>query len=134
MTACRNKASRAVTAALVGVLSVGAVPMVAMAATSGAVTLATTESDFAAGSVTYEGGLAAGATFAWTGSAQGLVPEYLTTKSGDQVQLEFTKTQNLYELTKETYYYTYVKVDASDVSDDGTIDTEEVRLVETFGG
>ncbi|OUO44928.1 hypothetical protein B5F79_10715, partial [Olsenella sp. An285] len=32
MTACRNKASRAVTAALVGVLSVGAVPMVAMAA------------------------------------------------------------------------------------------------------
>ena len=31
MTACRNKASRAVTAALVGVLSVGAVPMVALA-------------------------------------------------------------------------------------------------------
>ncbi|OUO44906.1 hypothetical protein B5F79_10735 [Olsenella sp. An285] len=36
MTACRNKASRAVTAALVGVLSVGAVPMVAMAATTDA--------------------------------------------------------------------------------------------------
>ena len=50
MTACRNKASRAVTAALVGVLSVGAVPMVALAAgttDSGAQVMADEQDAFA---------------------------------------------------------------------------------------
>ena len=45
MTACRNKASRAVTAALVGVLSVGAVPMVALAQTDGASLFAVSTTD-----------------------------------------------------------------------------------------
>ena len=55
MTACRNKASRAVTAALVGVLSVGAVPMVALAqtgATTGGAQLMLGEETLAGGKIT----------------------------------------------------------------------------------
>ena len=78
MTACTNnggsRARRAVTAALVGVLSVGAAPMVALATgaapASGDVSLQAATSDTVwKGTVTYEGE----DTYVYNGDPQGMV-------------------------------------------------------------
>ena len=102
MTACRNKASRAVTAALVGVLSVGAVPMVALAATDGASVMAGVESSdaFSEAIVTLENG-----TEYTYGSPIDLTVKQVEIKKGD-VRLH-TK-----DLENDDYKIYVVKADA----------------------
>ena len=109
MTACRNKASRAVTAALVGVLSVGAVPMVAIAAPSeGAVVMSDTSNTIWNGTVTYKGE----DSYVANGDPQGKEAVSLQPFGGaDPVELEYHPAG---AATKNgSYYYFYVEVDTS---------------------
>ncbi|OUO31297.1 hypothetical protein, partial [Olsenella sp. An293] len=111
MTACTNnggKARRVVTAALVGVLSVGAVPAIALATGTGDVSLLATDANYAdSGSVQYE---SASATFYWNGKGQGRVPETVTT---DDNQPHDVSLRNDANLKNGEFYYYYVKIDSS---------------------
>ena len=98
MTACRNKASRAVTAALVGVLSVGAVPMVALAQTGdGASIMALSPADaFDKGTLAATDGQGNEVTFPakdlvsfTTGTGKYLLPTSITADGVDPIELSF---------------------------------------------
>ena len=127
MAAHRNKASRVVTAALVGALSVGVMPMMALAteASSGATTLASSTRNYIDATVSYEGGTP-GDTFTYTGEGQGLVPTTITTDAGETFDLTPLK-QNFSNAKGYYYYYVqlYERVDV-DVNEDGTVDYADV--------
>ncbi|WP_273398288.1 S-layer homology domain-containing protein [Thermophilibacter mediterraneus] len=115
MTACTNnggsRARRAVTAALVGVLSVGAAPMVALATgaapASGDVSLMASDKDvIEQGTVTYEGE----DSYIANGDPQGLEAVTLTenTPNAKPIDLEYTYGG---QQTESGYYFFYVDLD-----------------------
>ncbi|WP_346695129.1 S-layer homology domain-containing protein [Thermophilibacter mediterraneus] len=121
MTACTNnggsRARRAVTAALVGVLSVGAAPMVALATgaapASGDVSLQAATSDTVwNGTVAYDG--EDRATFTYNGKAQGTEAVSLTPQGTEMsdVELEYYPADSSTPGTDE-YYYFYVELDSA---------------------
>ncbi len=116
MTACTNnggKARRVVTAALVGVLSVGAVPAIALATGTGDVSLLAEDANYAdSGTVQYEN---ASTTFYWNGKGQGRVPETVTTGDNQPHDVSLRPVSGK-EKDGEFYYY-YVEID----SDKGTV-------------
>ena len=117
MTACTNnggsRARRAVTAALVGVLSVGAAPMVALATNaapaSGDVSLmATDQQVIQEGTVTYKGE----DSYVANGDPQGLEAVTLTPANpgAEPIDLEYTTAG---AQKKAGYYYFYVDLNSS---------------------
>ena len=152
MTACTNnggsRARRAVTAALVGVLSVGAAPMVALAtgaapASGDVQVMADGDAFFKQGTVKYEDGLESGHAFVYkksgaTAVAQGLVPESVSYKNSSVADVTtFLPAASLSTQARGAHYYAYYEIDAdaAEVKDsDGTpilvegADGEEVSL------
>ena len=114
MTACRNKASRAVTAALVGVLSVGAVPMVAIAATTdGAGLMATEGAAVEKAEVQYKGGEPA-AEFTYNGRPQAPVPVKVTPVNEDTERVSLNPYgEEGAQREKGDFYYWYVDMDGT---------------------
>ncbi len=118
MTACTNnggsRARRAVTAALVGVLSVGAAPMVALATEAAPVAgdvqvMADDSSAFTLGTVNYKEGKP-GDTFTFDREGHGIVPESVTLfNSNNQKQDVDDIAGPMSGRAAGTYYY-YVKV------------------------
>ncbi|WP_072374626.1 S-layer homology domain-containing protein [Thermophilibacter mediterraneus] len=122
MTACTNnggsRARRAVTAALVGVLSVGAAPMVALAtgaapASGDVQVMATSDNAFREGTVQYSNG-ESGQSFVYNQRFQGLEPESFTDFGATKPQEEtFNYNTSFSGLTAGDYYYAYAIVDQS---------------------
>ena len=110
MTACRNKASRAVTAALAGALTLGAAPVMALA--DGAGLMAVDANNIGGGTIAYKSGQS-GDSFTYTGEAQGLVPTTLTPVAGDA--LDLTLLPSDYSSSDEDInFYLYVKIGDTD--------------------
>ncbi|WP_273396470.1 hypothetical protein, partial [Thermophilibacter mediterraneus] len=126
MTACTNnggsRARRAVTAALVGVLSVGAAPMVALATgaapASGDVSLLATENAAFNGATIYYANGEDGASFVYDedNSFQGLEPEsFVYANTAEKIEKTFTYAKTP-ESAREGYHYFYVEIDQSESS------------------
>ncbi|WP_346695118.1 S-layer homology domain-containing protein [Thermophilibacter mediterraneus] len=137
MTACTNnggsRARRAVTAALVGVLSVGAAPMVALAtgaapASGDVQVLANENPGFQQGTINYADDLESGKTFVYTTDTdtnvavpQGLVPESVTLYNSTELAGEgvikyvdtITSTKGIGTQSAPGYYYAYVRLDSA---------------------
>ncbi len=118
MTACvKNHSKRvalAISASLVGALSLGAAaPAVAFAANEGVSTLATEQGSIARGTVKYAHNYKDGQKFTYTDSAQGLVP---TTVLDMNETGAFTNDIKFMENGSEGegYYYFYVDVNGAD--------------------
>ena len=120
MTACTNnggsRARRAVTAALVGVLSVGAAPMVALATTaapvSGDVSLqAEAGANIKDAKLTYETGKP-GDVFVYDGEAHAIVPATIDATVGTDPELSLCPSDPSDRKAGEAYYY-YVDVKGS---------------------
>ena len=135
MTACTNhggKARRVVTAALVGVLSVGTVPMAALATgvSDGIETLALDENAIAGGEVVYRNG-EDGETFVYSGKKQGLVPTTLTPKGGSSAKrLQLLPSSGSIEAG---YYYFYVDMSGTDAVQTDPNGLSGVSYVNTDG-
>ena len=137
MTACTNnggsRARRAVTAALVGVLSVGAAPMVALATgaapASGDVILqADTSNTVWNGTVTYEGE----DTYVYNGDPQGMVAVSIKPFGGAEPEdLEYHPAGAATE--NGSYYYFYVKIDTSSSTVWESLDGEPVKYENADG-
>ena len=125
MTACTNnggsRARRAVTAALVGVLSVGAAPMVALATeaapVAGDVQLQATTNPAFQGSTVYYSNGESGASFVYNEGMQGLEPEsYSNYGTSEKLPGNFTYSDD-FGAAAPGNHYAYVRVDQDAAAD-----------------